>query len=276
VGIVSPVPQTTRNLIRAVITEPRGQIVFLDTPGMHKASNELGRVMNRLARRSVEGCDVILPVFDGSAPSREEDDGWIRWLARHGFASICLPVVNKADARERFRPDRYREIWKRIAAETGTACPEIWLHVSAEAGTGLDVLLGELFRRMPPHPQLFPADILSDFPRKLAVADVVREKLFGRLHDELPHAVAVQVEEIEEEPGGGWMVRGRILVDKPSQKPIVIGLKGRSIRAVRRASEAELSKIYERPVSVDLSVRVEKNWMGNHWILRQLGYVEKA
>ena len=125
--------------------------------------------------------------------------------------------------------------------------------------------------RLPEHPPLFPPDLLTDFPRKLFIGDIIREKLIPRLHDELPHRVAAVVDELREEPDGSWTVDGRILVDRGSQVGIVVGHKGRVLRAVRRAAEAELAAIYDHPVSLHLQVVVEPNWTRNFFLLKRLG-----
>jgi GTPase len=269
VSIVSHVPQTTRNVIRGILTEPRGQIVFLDTPGVHKAPGDLGRVMNRAARGSIEGVDAVMLVLDGSTRPREEDEGWMRKLYRE--AAPCVFALNKKDCGGEFIP-ALREIWERVLREGGAPREAIWHPTSAATGEGVQELLGRLFHLMPQGAHLFPDDVLTDFPRKLAIADVVREKLYRDLREELPHAVAVWIEKIDEGEKG-WTVEGTIYVDKSSQKGIVIGEKGRLLRKVRRASEAELTSIYERPVRLVLWVKVEKNWSRNFWMLRKLGYV---
>ncbi|HMO51840.1 MAG TPA: GTPase Era [Kiritimatiellia bacterium] len=269
-SIVSPVAQTTRNVIRGVLTDARGQLVLVDTPGLHKAPGELGKVMNRLARSSVEGVDAIVLVVDASAPPRDEDEGWMRRLVREELPIVI--ALNKTDLGRRHESD-YRERWRVIAAESGREVPEPrWFPVSAVSGDGQSELLDALFAGLPLGPLLFPEDIFSDYPRKLAIADVIREKLFLSLREELPHAIAVWVEKLEDE-GPEWHVRAIIYVNKYSQKGIVIGEKGRMLRKAKRSSEAELSNLYEVPVTVELWVKVEKDWSRNFWLLKKFGYV---
>ena len=144
--------------------------------------------------------------------------------------------------------------------------------VSAASGDGLPGLLDTLYALLPFGPLLYPEDIVSDYPRRLNIADIVREKLFLSLRDELPHAIAVWVEKFEETPDA-WNARAIIYVNKPSQKGIVIGEKGRLLRKIRRAAETELAMIYERQVNLELWVKIEKNWDRNFWLLKQFGYV---
>ncbi len=268
VSIVSDTVQTTRNLIRAILTEDRGQIVFLDTPGVHKAQGDLGKNLNKTARSAVQGVDAVLLVLDASAKPELEDDGWFRRVARE--EARCIFVLNKCDR----KPDRsadYRQLWEAIKSEKESAQQPIWASVSALNGDGMAGLLDTLFEAVPLGPALFPDDILTDYPRKLNIADVIREKLFHRLKEELPHAVAVWVEDIDEQEKK-WTVDVSIYVERHSQKGIVIGEKGRLLKWVREQAEKELYEMYGVRFKLKLWVKVEKNWRKNFWILKKLGY----
>lgn len=262
VSIVSHVAQTTRNAIRGILTEPRGQIVFVDTPGMHKAQNDLGKLMNRMARASVEGADVALLVLDGSVPPESEDIGWMNRLKREETRLVF--ILNKKDQGETF-VEAYRDAWK------DSPKPATWLPASATTGEGVPQLIEHLFEILPEGPHLFPDDVLTDYPRKLNMADIIREKLFGVLRDELPHSVAVWVEDIVETKNG-WEIQAFIYVNKSSQKGIVIGEKGRLLRKIRRSSEGELTEMYGCAVKLELWVKVEPNWSRNFWLLKKFGY----
>ncbi len=269
VSIVSHVAQTTRNMVRAVHTEARGQLVFLDTPGVHKTACDLGKIMNRTARASIAGADAIVLVLDPSTPVREEDEGWMHKLSRSDIPLVF--VLNKQDLPCPYE-QAYRAAWARGGAAVGGGPPVLWMPVSAVTGTGIDALLAVLFDAVPEGPALFPEEMLTDFPRKLAIADVIREKYFKVLRDEVPHDLAVRVEEISE-TADLWTIYADVLINRPTQKGIVIGEKGRLLRKVKRESVLELTAIYERPVELNLWIKVEKNWTKNHWILKQLGYV---
>ena len=268
VSIVSPVAQTTRSLIRAILTEPRGQLTFLDTPGVHKASYDLGRMMNRTARAAIEGVDVILLVMDASVSPRQEDDGWIRRLAQH--ESPCIVALNKAD-KGISHGGEFKKLWQDICAEKSSAKTATWMTVSGLTGNNVNELVSLLFETVPEGPHLFPEDILTDFPRKLAIADIVREKYFELLKEELPHELAVEIDMIDEKDNR-WEARGTIFVNKHSQKGIVIGNKGRLLKKVRESSERDLAEMYGRPVSLELWVKEEKNWNRNYFFLKRLGY----
>ncbi len=270
VSIVTPVVQTTRNTIRGILTEPRGQLVFLDTPGLHKAVGHLGTLMNRMARQAAANVDVVLLVIDGSHPPQIEDDGWMRRLAV--TEQPCVFLLNKAD-REPFYAAEYHALWETIRQEKGVLRDVTWLNASAAGGMGVEAITDTLFTLAAPAGELlFPEDVVSDYPRKLAIADVIREKLFAKLLDELPHEVAVRVDEIAE-AGNDWTITATILVNRPTQKGIVIGDKGRTIRFVKRGAEPEISAMFDVQAHLELWVKVEKDWMKNFFLLRQLGYI---
>ncbi len=268
VSIVSDTVQTTRNLIRAILTEPRGQIVFLDTPGVHKATGELGKNLNKAARSAVEGVDTILLVLDTSKKPALEDDGWFRRIARE--EAPCIIALNKSDLHSDRSAD-YKALWQEIKAEKESTQKPGWTSVSALHGDGMAALLDTLFENTPEGPPLFPDDILTDYPRKLNMADVIREKLFFRLHSELPHAVAVWIENIDEQEKK-WTVDATIYVERHSQKGIVIGEKGRLLKWVREQAEKELYEMYGVRFKLKLWVKVEKNWRKNFWMLKKFGY----
>lgn len=270
VSIVSPVAQTTRNLIRAILTEARGQLVFIDTPGVHKATYDLGKIMNRLAKSSVEGADVVVLVLDSSESPHDEDEGWMRKIAKGALPAII--VLNKIDLGTRYEKE-YRALWAQVSEKNPGHCAGVnWYRLSAKDKTGVPALVQALFDFVPLGVPLFPDDILTDFPRKLAIGDVVREKLFAVLREEVPHSIAVAVTEIDETRPGAWLVHADIYVDRPGQKGIVIGHKGRLLKRAKRLAEADIAEMYETKVTLDLWVKVEKNWAKNFWILRQLGY----
>ncbi len=270
ISIVSPVAQTTWHRIRGIRNDPRGQLVLVDTPGVLKAESELGRWINRSARRSVEGADAVMLVLDVAQPPREEDVGWMERLSRLSADRPLIFALNKCDLGRTHEAD-HRQAWDAAIRDRPSPPTPEWIACSATTGVGLDVLLDALYARLPMGPQLFPQDVLTDFPQKLFIADVVREKLCLRLKQELPHRVAVEVVKVNDAVDGGMDVDANIWVERSSQKAIVIGEKGRMLRAIRRAAEAELTQIYERPVRLHLYVVVKEKWTRNYWQLKALG-----
>lgn len=269
VSIVSDSVQTTRNLIRAILTEERGQLVFLDTPGLHKAQGELGHRFNRTARNAASGVDLVMIMFDGNKRPASEDKGWMERLSNSPAKIVA--VVNKTERQNRYGAE-YQQLWDRIAAEkTPPSKRPVWASISARTGKGIPQLMETLFQSVPPGPNLFPKNILTDYPRKLNMADLIREKLIGYMRQELPHVIGIWIESIREtEPC--WHIQAFIYVEKDSQKGIVIGHKGHIIKKVRKKAEKEMSEMYETPIKLKIQVKTEKNWRTNPYSLRKMGY----
>ncbi len=274
VSVVSPVAQTTRRPVRGILTEDQLQIVFLDTPGIRQASHALSSMLNRTARGLVTGSDVVLLLLDASRPPQDEDRGWMNKLARE--TSPVFAVLNKTDLGLR-RPD-YETAWNDTLAahrakDPAFAPPPLqWFEVSAATGDGLPSLLDAIRKKMPESPPLFPADMLTDDPGPFFIADVIRAQINLRLKAELPHAIAVAVDSVTDTPEA-VQVAATIYVEKPSQRPIVIGNHAKMIRDIRHASEKELSAIYDKKHKLELWVKVEPNWSRNYWLLKKFGYV---
>ena len=280
VSIVSPVEQTTRNTIRGIVEDPRGQLVLLDTPGLHKAVGPLGKLLNGMARATSAGVDILLVVFDGAHEPQLEDEGWMRRVAKERPERVVF-ALNKCD-RSPFYETMFRDLWKNLgrregAAETLAARPAPpeprWVTCCGIRKGGCDALMDVLFELAEPGPALFPEDVVTDYPRKLAIADVVREKLLQRLRDEVPHEVGVAVKDLYENRKGGWDVAVTIYVNRPSQKGIVIGPRGSLLKAVRQSAEPELSDMFGVKVQLELWVKVEPNWMKNNRLLAEMGYL---
>jgi len=274
VSVVSPVAQTTRRPVRAIHNEAGLQIVFLDTPGIRQATHALSSMLNRTARGLVTGSDVVLLLLDASLPPQDEDRGWMQKLAAD--ASPVFAVLNKTDLG--LRRAAYETAWndvveKNRARDPAFAPPALrWFEVSAATGAGLPELFAAVKERMPAAEPLFPTDMLTDDPGPFFVADVIRAQINVRLKAELPHAIAVAVEQIEE-TDATVQVNATIYVEKPSQRPIVIGNHAHMIRDIRHAAEKELAAIYGKPHKLELWVKVEPNWSRNYWMLKKFGYV---
>ncbi len=285
VSIVSPVEQTTRNTIRGIVADPRGQLVLLDTPGLHKAVGALGTILNRMARRSAAGTDVTCVVFDAAQEPQLEDIGWMRRVARERPEKVVF-VLNKAD-KSPFFETMFRDAWKE-AIEKGREGQEgreghevsapltppepVWVKAISTTEGGAKGVLDALFALAEDGEKLFDDDIVTDYPRKLAIADVIREKYLSRLHQELPHELGVVVKRLVDE-GSRWKVSADLLVNRASQKPIVIGSGATIIKSVRKSAERELKEIFGIKVALELWVRVEPGWMKNDRLLAEMGYL---
>ena len=266
VSIVSPVEQTTRNSVRGIVSDPRGQLVLIDTPGLHKAVGPLGRLLNGMARASSAGTDILCVIFDASHAPQMEDEGWMARVAREKPRN-CVFVLNQCDRKPLFET-MYRDSWTATGA---TDVSPAWLKISALTGDGLPALLDLLFGMAEVGPALFDDDIVTDYPRKLAIADVVREKLLARLYQEVPHEIGVAVKDIAERKGE-WDVSVTVYVNKPSQKGLVIGAGGRTLKYARKAAEPELSEMFGVKVRLEIWVKVEQHWMKNDRLLAEMGY----
>ena len=277
VSIVSPVEQTTRNTVRGIVSDPRGQLVLLDTPGLHKAVGTLGRLLNRMARRSAAGVDILCVVFDASDEPQLEDVGWMQRVAKERPEKVVF-VLNKAD-RSPFYETMFRDAWKEAVSDETPITP-LWVKCIATTEGGANPVMDALFGLAEEGEPLFDGDIVTDYPRKLAIADSIREKYLAKMHQEVPHEMGVVVKAIREKSderrgmrGETWEVKVDILVNRASQKPIVIGRGAETIKYVRKCSERELSEMFGVKVALELWVRVEPNWMKNRKLLAEMGYL---
>ena len=287
VSIVSPVEQTTRNTVRGIVEDPRGQLVLLDTPGLHKAVGELGRILNRMARRSAAGVDVLCVVFDASEEPQQEDVGWMQRVAKERPEKVVF-VLNKAD-RSPFYETMFHEAWKEVVEKLNGSAVEpgdsstvqpfnsstlqlSWVKCIATTEGGANPVMDALFAFAEEGEPLFDGDIVTDYPRKLTISDSIREKYLAKMHQEVPHEMGVLVKSIKE-GRDRWDVKVDVLVNRASQKPIVIGRGAETIKYVRKCSERELSEMFGVKVALELWVRVEPNWMKNRKLLAEMGYL---
>ena len=278
VSIVSPVEQTTRNTIRGIVDEPRGQLVLLDTPGLHKAVGNLGRILNRMARRSAAGADILAVIFDASEEPQMEDFGWMARVAKEAPEKLVF-VLNKAD-RNPFYEDAFKMAWDEALSDFLAANPDAevkraaphWVKAISTTEGGANRALDKFFDLAEEGERLFPEDIVTDYPRKLAIADVIREKFLAKLHQEIPHELGIAVKDIIES-GDRCDVEADVIVNRNSQKPIVIGKGAQTLKMVRKFAERELSGMFGVKVALKLWVRVEPKWMQNEQLLVQMGYM---
>ena len=296
VSIVSPVEQTTRNTVRGIVSDPRGQLVLLDTPGLHKAVGTLGTLLNRMARRSAAGTDVTCVVFDAAQEPQLEDIGWMQRVARERPEKLVF-VLNKAD-RAPFFETMYKSAWDeaqadslkvsefeslKVEGESSSANVQtlkpsnpqtapVWVKCIATTQGGAKSVLDALFDLAEEGEKLFDDDIVTDYPRKLAIADTVREKYLAKMHQEVPHEMGILVKRIKEE-GSRWCVDVEVLVNRASQKPIVIGRGAETVKYVRKCAERELSDVFGVKIAMEIWVRVEPNWMKNERLLTEMGYL---
>jgi GTP-binding protein Era len=261
VSIVSPKPQTTRFAIRGILNRDDAQVVFIDTPGLHRPRSRLGEFMVEAARRSIPDADVICFVVDASEPPSREDQEIAALVKRSRKTAIL--VLNKVDIA------RYADVALQQFRELGPWDTEVAL--SAAKREGLAGLLEEIVARLPEGPRLFPADQSSDVPEREHIAELVREKVLLNTEQEVPHGVAVEVEEWEER-GERLYIRATINVERDSHKGIIIGENGQMLKKIGAAARYEIERALGRPIYLDLWVKVRKDWRSDPSSLRWLGY----
>jgi GTPase len=265
VTITSTRPQTTRNAIRGVVHGDGHQIVLVDTPGLHKPKTELGTRLNSLVYGTLAEADVVIFVVDATMPVGPGDRLIAERLIDSGADAIV--AVNKVD-----RAKREETVTRLVEA---SAWPfEHYFPIAALTGDGVGELVAEVVARLPEGPPYYPEDMSTDQPESLVVAEIVREKFLDRLRDELPHALVVRVEEIEERPDGLIDIVADVIVERDSQKGIVIGKGGDLLKTAGSEARAELEALLGARVNLSLRVTVEKDWQRTPQLLDRLGFEE--
>ena len=263
IAIVTSKPQTTRNRIQGIVTQKRGQIVFIDTPGLHDAESALGRQMMHEIAAAIEGIDVLLLIVDASRVSPHTDSMLIEKAQR--FPGKTILVLNKVDAvpKPKLLPviERFRK-----EAEFAAIVP-----ISAIKGTGLDALPDEIFRLLPESEPYFPEDQVTDQPERFLAAEIIREKAIRALHHELPYAVAVFVEKFEEQPHL-LRIEAVLNVERDTQKKILIGHKGAVMKKIGTEARKELESLLGTKVFLGLFVKVAPDWRENPQRVRELDW----
>jgi len=263
VSIVTHKVQTTRAIIRGIATEGPAQIVFIDTPGIFRPKRRLDEAMVTTAWGGARDADIVLFLVDAARGLDEEATAILA-----GLASIRLPKVLVLNKIDRIRRDKLLEL---SAAANAQAESVATFMVSALTGDGCDGLMDWLGREVPQGPWHFAEDEISDLPVRLIAAEVTREKLFLRLHEEIPYASHVETEAFTEQADGSVRIEQVIYVERDSQKKIVIGKGGEAIKAVSMAARKELAELFERPVHLFLFVKVRENWSEDPERYRQMG-----
>jgi len=252
IAIVSPRPQTTRTRILGVLTRPDAQVILLDTPGWHRPRHKLGEYMVSEVRRAVPDADLLLFLVDLTGPPNDEDRSLVGLL--RGAAAPILLVGNKADLLPGRLPDVALEPYRKLLPGAGT------MIISALTGQGLADLLEAIIARLPEGPQYYPPDVVTDQPERFIAAEMVREQVLLHTHQEVPHAVAVVVDEYKERDEGITYIRAVIYVERESQKGILIGQGGAMLKTIGQEARRELERFVGGRVYLELWVKVRKNW----------------
>jgi GTP-binding protein Era len=263
VSIVSPTPQTTRNAVRGIVNRPEGQLVLLDTPGFHISEKRLNKRLTAVAVDAFGDADIVLYLIDASRKPGPEEEALV--LALKGSSSKIVGAINKIDSQEA----------DAAAARAFVAShfPEApILEISALQKAGLDALLAALFGKAPEGPAWYPEEYYTDQEPVFRIAEIIREKIINHTREELPHAVYVSYEDSQRLEDGSLEASYDLVVERDSQKGILIGKGGSMIRTIREEAEAELAEIFDYVVKLRLSVRVDPDWRHDEKRLKDLIY----
>jgi GTP-binding protein Era len=264
ISIVTPKPQTTRNRIIGILNDPSYQIVMLDTPGLHKAGKPLNLEMVKIAVASLSEVDAILFLVDVSQPIPEKQKKAFEYLV--GTTSPAILVLNKIDLLKKDQILPMIEVFRNIYPFAAI------VPISALTNNGTDILLQELVRLLPTGPRLYPEDIPTDATERFIVAEIVREKIFLLTGQEIPYSTAVVIDSFKEDEKRSLVtIHATIVVEKSSQKGIIIGRKGSKLQQIGKNSRYDIEKLLAQRVLLKLWVKVHKNWTRDIRFIRDLG-----
>jgi GTP-binding protein Era len=261
--ITSDKPQTTRNRIQGIHNIPDGQIVFIDTPGIHKSKSRLNRGMVDVAMSAISGVDLLLLVVDASAAV---DEGFVREVLQ-GVKTPVVLVLNKIDLLK----DKGL-VLEKIAVYSRLHQFQEVVPISAGTGNGVERLVEAIRAYIPEGPALFPDDILTDMPEKFICGEMIREKVFRLTQKEIPYSTAVEVESFTERPDGLIAISASIILERDTQKGIIIGKRGEMLKRIGTQARHDIERLLGTRVFLELFVKVVENWSERTSKLREFGY----
>jgi GTP-binding protein Era len=265
VAIVSPVPQTTRNAIRGIVNRAEGQLVFVDTPGQHLSEKELNRKLVDVAGRTLAGADLILYVLDAARSPGAEEEAVAARLK--GGEDRIVAAINKIDSGAAQRDVVEKFLREKLPGLERDRC----FPVSALRDEGTEALLECLFALAGTGDPFYPEEYYTDQDTGFRIAEIIREKAINHLRQELPHSLYVEVADAEpRENGAKLWVRAFIVTERESQKGMIVGKGGRMIKAIREEALADMKRIFDWKIELDLRVKVSRDWRHNDAVLRRL------
>lgn len=267
IAIMSDKPQTTRNTIRAVITNDECQLVLIDTPGIHKPKTKLGEYMVNVASDSMKEVDLILFLVEASAKVGSMDDNIIEQLKQ--LKTPVFLILNKVDIVSK------EKLFSIIESYSKMMDFKAIIPVSALKKDGTDIILKEVLKYIPAGEKFFPEDTLTDQPEKVIAAEMIREKVLLNLDDEVPHGVGVEVTSFKEREDGLISIQATIFCEKNTHKGIIIGKQGTMLKKIGSAARFEIEKLLYTKVFLELWVKVKPDWRNNDSMLKNLGYQNK-
>ncbi|MDR0708198.1 MAG: GTPase Era [Treponema sp.] len=265
VAIVSAAPQTTRNAIRGIVNREQGQLVFVDTPGRHISDKKLNRKLREVSDRSIADAEIVLYMLDASRAPAEEEEKIARDLA--GASKNLVAAINKMDSPEADCAKAVEFLQKFFP----NLREDRRFTISALKNDGLEPLLTALFAMSPEGDAFYPEEYYTDQDVKFRVAEIIREKAMNRLWDELPHAMYVDIADMElKENGAKLWVRAFIITERESQKGMIVGKGGEMIRSIRLAALKEMKRIFDWKIELDLRVKASPDWRHNDGVLSRI------
>jgi GTP-binding protein Era len=266
IAIVSDKPQTTRRTQLGILTRPEAQIIFVDTPGMHAPRNALGEYMVEAAARALLEADAVLFIVDAAKAPGLDDERLAQIIAEKPGIAPAILALNKSDLLE---PE---DVLPHSNAYRALAPGARWLLISATRGDNLDELLALIVNALPEGPALYPEDEVTQTHLRDLAAEFIREAALNALEQEVPHGIAVEIDEFEERPRGPTYVAATIYVERESHKRIVIGKGADKLKQIGTGARLEIQKLLEKPVYLELHVKVRENWRKDEQKVRRLGY----
>lgn len=260
IAITSDKPQTTRRTIQGVLTGDDFQAVFIDTPGVHKPQHRLGENMNRQAIEALDAVDLVLWIIDSTKIEKGPDRMMAERMSRS--AGPVYAVFNKIDLTPGLDPEAYLQ-------SAGMKLP--WLKVSAMTGEGVDELVAVVKAHLPEGPVYYPDGMLTDHPEQFIAAEFIREAVLRNTQDEIPHSVAVAIEEMETRANGKVYIRAQIYSERDSQKGILIGAGGKLLKQIGKEARQEIEALLDAPVFLELWVKARKDWRNSTASLKEWG-----
>ncbi len=265
IAITSPIAQTTRNRLRGILTLPLAQIIFVDTPGIHKPQHELGNVLVKNARIAIDSVDVLLFVVDGSVEAGGGDRYIVNLLSQSTIPIIL--GINKADQQADPEAAAIDQSYRQIAEAHGWQVAKF----SALTGTGIETLQAQLIEQLEPGPYYYPPDFVTDQPERFIMGELIREQILALTREEVPHSVAVTIDQVEEDLNI-TRILGTIYVERASQKGILIGKGANMLRAIGTGARQQIQKLVMGKVYLELFVKVQPKWRQSRMHLADLGY----
>lgn len=264
IAITSHKPQTTRNRIQTVYTDERGQIIFLDTPGMNKAKNKLGEYMLNVAQHTLKEVDVILWLVEPTTYIGQNERYIVEQLKK--VKTPVVLIINKVDTVEQETLNQAISTYRELLDY------EKVIPVSALRSRNLDTVLETIFRYLPEGPQYYDEDTITDQPMRQIVAELIREKALRLLEQEIPHGIAVTIEQMKRRENGMYDIDATIVCERDSHKGIIIGKKGSMLKRIGSQARHDVENMLEAKVNLQLWVKVRKDWRDSDILLKNYGY----